>query len=105
MDMVIKRYSLKNQYGQTVVEYILLLSVVFSLIFTFINSNFYKTMFGENGKLAQGMKSQTEFGYRHAYMMGRPTTPMPVIYNGADAHPSYNINGNSRFFGPQSPYR
>ncbi len=103
--MVNFRYKFLKEKGQTVVEYILLLSVVFSLIFTFINSNFFKTMFGENGKLAQGLKSQTEFGYRHAFMRGRPTTPMPLIYNGADSHPSYNINGNSRFFGPQSPYR
>lgn len=103
--MAINRHPFLKESGQTVVEYILLLSVVFSLIFTFINSDFYKTMFGENGKLAQGMKSQTEFGYRHAYMRGRPTTPMPLIYNGASAHPSYNNGGKTRFFGPRDPYR
>lgn len=94
-----------NQQGQTVVEYILLLSVVFALIFTFINSPFYKSMFGENGKLAQGLKSQTEFGYRHGYLMGRPAGVMPTSYGGISSHPSYSAGGSSRFFGPQSPYR
>jgi hypothetical protein len=102
--MVDNRYSL-NQKGQTVVEYILLLTVVFALIFTFINSPFYKTMFGENGKLAQGLKSQTEFGYRHAYLLGRPTGVMPANYGAINSHPSYSAGGSSRFFGPQSPYR
>ncbi len=81
------------------------MTVVFSLIFTFLNSQFYKTMFGPNGKLAQGMKSQTEFGYRHAYMRGRPTGVMPMTYGGATAHPSYSKAGQSRFFGPVNPYQ
>ncbi len=105
MVMVNRKHTLKES-GQTVVEYILLMTVVFTLIFTFVNSEFYQTMFGENGRLAQGLKSQTEFGYRHAFMRGRPSGVMPMTYNGASSHPSYSVgSGQSRFFGPKDPYQ
>jgi len=108
MDMASNRRFLKsssNEQGQTVVEYILLLSVVFTLIYTFLNSNFYQTMFGSNGQLATNMKSQSEFGYRHGFMRGRPAGLMPLQYNGASSHPSYTKGGESRFYGPRNPYR
>lgn len=104
---------LKNERGQTMVEYILLLAVAISLIFTFYNSEVYKKFFGQNGRIAGRIQGNTEFSYRHAYVN---TKNEPRGYYGDEGytkdaktdparHPSYHQPGeDTRFFGPQEVY-
>lgn len=101
---------LKSQKGQTVVEYILLLVVAVSLVLTFYNSETFKRLFGEQGRIGQQIKSQNEFAYRHAFSSSgeqriRPADVSPDNKDGSQ-HPSYAdvTNGGTRFFGPKESY-
>ncbi len=99
--------DIKNQRGQTVVEYILLLSVAVSLVVTFYNSETFKRLFGDQGSVGVAYKSEAEWGYRHGYIMGRASGSMPDTYGSAEEHPSY-WNGTvneTHFFGPSDPYQ
>lgn len=97
--------ALKNQLGQTVVEYILLLAVSASLVVTFYRSATFKKLFGTQGKLGRLYKQESEWGYRHAYLKGRkPENNHPKA--SASEHASY-FNGDSHethFFGPNDKY-
>jgi len=98
--------ELKSEKGQTVVEYILLLTVAVSLVLTFYRSATFKRLFGEQGMLGQQVKSQTEFAYRHAYSMNRPATDVSRDNKDGASHPSYADEnaGGTRFFGPKRAY-
>jgi Flp pilus assembly pilin Flp len=91
-----------NQKGQTMVEYMLLLTVAISLVVTFYNSQAFQNLFGNSGSIGLKMKTETELAYRHAYFDA--LTPPPP-YQGSN-HPSYydDKSGESRFFGPKEPY-
>lgn len=95
--------AVKRQRGQTVVEYILLLSVVTGIVLAFYKSKLFKKYFGNAGYIGQTIKKRSEFAYRHAYM----DVEDPQAKNSRDGstHPTYaDPNGGSRFFGPQEPY-
>lgn len=100
---------LKNEQGQTMVEYMLLMFVAVSFVLTFYNSATFKKIFGEQGVLGTKVKSQTEFAYRHAFSSSGPTRERPADVardnkNGA-IHPSYaDLKGETRFFGPREGY-
>ncbi len=97
----------KNEKGQTVVEYILLLSVAVSLALTVYNSQAFKRIFGEQGKLGLQIKSQNEYSYRHAGPKANPdVVDIPRDNKDGAAHPSYaDLNeGKTRFFGPKTAY-
>lgn len=96
---------LKSERGQTMVEYILLLVVAVSLVLTFYNSKAFQRLFGERGEVAQNIKSESEFSYRHAFVRGKPDVDVP-LQRDITEHPSYtNLNtGETRFFGPKQPY-
>lgn len=96
---------LKNQRGQTVVEYILLLTVGISLVYTFYRSQAYQRLFGENGTIGQAIKTESEFNYRHAYP--RKAGDINQVDYGGTTHPSYYdaLSGQTRFFGPKEPYQ
>lgn len=98
--------DLKSQRGQTVVEYILLLVVAVSLVLTFYKSAAFRRLFGEQGRIGQQIKSQTEFAYRHAYSRNRPAADIDKENKDGSNHPSYaDINeGGTRFFGPKRGY-
>ena len=98
--------ALKNQQGQTVVEYILLLAVSVSLVMTFYRSSTFKKLFGEQGVVGQVYKRETEWGYRHAYLLGSKEGANSLPYTSAREHPSYfnQSEGQTRFFGPSDPY-
>ena len=97
--------DLRNQKGQTVVEYILLMAVSVSLIITFINSDIYKRIFGSGGSLGTMIKEQNQFAYRHAYVK-RDTPDIPRENPEGRDHPSYynQTSGETRFFGPKLAY-
>lgn len=98
--------DVKNQQGQTVVEYILLLAVAMSLIVTFYRSATFQRMFGTQGELGRLYKLDSEWGYRHASMTGRVTeTNEPK--SSAEDHASYynTLKSETHFFGPSDPYK
>lgn len=97
----------RSEKGQTVVEYILLLSVAVSLVLTIYRSESFKRIFGEQGTLGKQVKSQSEYSYRHA----GPKANADVVDIARDnkdgaAHPSYTdpAAGGTRFFGPKTAY-
>lgn len=95
---------LKNENGQTAVEYILLMVVATSLALTFYNSAAFKSIFGNEGKLGKRIKTQTEFAFRHGYSSNQPD----VSPNNREIsiHPTYSDQeaGSTRFFGPRRNY-
>ena len=98
--------DVKNQRGQTVVEYILLLAVAMSLIVTFYRSATFQRFFGTQGELGRLYKLDAEWGYRHASMTGRATeTNEPKA--SAEEHASYYNEAKSmtHFFGANDPYQ
>jgi hypothetical protein len=99
--------EIKREAGQSVVEYILLLSVVISLVLTFYNSQLFKRLFGNQGSIGKVIKEDTEFGYRHAFSKGHGRVPgaLPPQYP-ASTHPSYYNyqDSETRFFGPKDAY-
>ena len=95
--------AMKQQKGQTMVEYILLLSVVAGIVLTFYRSNLFQKYFGRQGLVGQTIKTRTEFAYRHGYMGQEDTFPKGSR-DGA-SHPTYaDPAGGSRFFGPKEKY-
>lgn len=98
----------RNNKGQTLVEYILLLSVAVSIVMTFYKSQVYKRLFGDQGQIGLQMKYQNEFAYRNAYQAKNdPSTGVNISRDNKNItnHPSYadNVDG-TRFFGPREPY-
>lgn len=94
---------MKQQKGQTLVEYILLLSVVTAILLTFYKSRLFQRYFGNAGLIGQTIKTRSEFAYRHAYMGTTDTHPK----NSRDGatHPTYDDpDSGSRFFGPREKY-
>lgn len=100
-----------NQRGQTLVEYILLLSVAISLILTFYNSKAFQRLFGSGGAIGLRIKQESEYSYRHAYGLDYQSKQIPSdispFNRSISIHPSYvDIkNSGTRFFGPQEPYQ
>ncbi len=95
--------AVKQQKGQTLVEYMLLLSVVAMIVLTFYKSKLFQKYFGNRGMIGQTIKTRSEFAYRHGYMGTEDTFPKGSR-NGA-IHPTYDDPaGGSRFFGPKDKY-
>lgn len=89
--------------GQSTVEYILLLAVVISLIYTITNLPAFKRLLGEGGTFAVAMKNQMEWNYRFASQGSEPFTT--ITYPNAE-HPAYfnKARGETHFIGPVEPY-
>lgn len=87
------------------VEYILLLAVVVSLIITFYNSDAFKRLFGEQGEVANKIRHDSEFSYRHGYTRNN-TGDVPRNNRDGSIHPTYhNANqSGSRFFSAKDAY-
>ena len=100
--------AIKNQQGQTLVEYILLLAVAVSLVLTFYNSEAFRRLFGSQGTFGVKLKNGSQFSYRHAYLPANPADIVDVEKNNKEGaiHPSYldTKNSGTRFFGPKDPY-
>ena len=93
---------IRREQGQTIIEYVLLLSVVIGL-FTFVmNLTFMKDLFSGESKFTSGLFRSMQFCYRHA-VYGDEIETYPPVYN-APKHKSYADQGDTRFFGPQSAY-
>lgn len=97
-----RSYRILKQDGQSTVEYILLLAVVVSLIYTLVNSDRFKSVLGEGGSLGTNMRLETEWNYRFA----KPRNGLTTGWSGSAEHPSYwNTGaGSTHFIGPLNPY-
>ncbi|MBC7428646.1 MAG: hypothetical protein H7336_08555 [Bacteriovorax sp.] len=93
---------LKNNKGQSVVEYILLLAVISSIGFTFYNNRKFKEFIGGKSGFFSELRKGTEYSYRY----GRPFNA-EVDYDEAmgfkyssNKHDTYynKKSGRSRFF-------
>lgn len=91
----------QNESGQSVVEYILLLFVVMTLVFTLVNSQAFQGIMGEDSEFFERLAKQQEYAFRHTHLL---EINDDSSYNGP--HHSYlNPNSNrSRFFSDLNPY-
>lgn len=90
---------MKNEQGQSTVEYILLLSAMSVLVFGVFNSAIFKENFGKDGKILKAYKASFEFAYRNAYPYEGTKT-----YSYDTMHPSYVDSNGTRFFIPKNAY-
>lgn len=89
---------MKLNKGQTSIEYILLLSVVVSIVFAVFKSRYFADFFGPESAVFERVKVTIEYSYRHG-LGGRRSTPKAgrgLYSNGR--HDSYGNQGRSRFF-------
>lgn len=87
------------------VEYILLLAVAVSMVITFYNSDAFKRLFGEQGEVANKIRHDSEFSYRHGYTRGNTGDVSRTNRDGA-IHPTYHnpTQSGSRFFSAKETY-
>jgi len=92
-----------DDFGQSTVEYILLLAVVVSLIFLVVNSDRFRNLMGEGGTFATRIKGEMEWNYRFATPGNEEFST--INYPGGQ-HPSYfnSTRGGTHFIGPVEPY-
>ncbi|MDO9182972.1 MAG: hypothetical protein Q7U04_11220 [Bacteriovorax sp.] len=93
---------LKNNLGQSAVEYILLLAVISSLTYTFYNNKKFKDlMAGKDGMFAS-MKKGMGYSYRYGleYSSSVPVEIKMQFEYGSNAHDTYfnGSDGHSHFF-------
>jgi len=93
---------LKNPYGQSAVEYILLLAVLSSIGYAFFNNPKFKSFFGSNSTYFTSLKQGMAYSYRYGRELKRDTdyeSAMSFEYN-TNQHDTYfdATTGKSRFF-------
>jgi|GEM_PF-528458 len=99
---------LKNNLGQSAVEYILLLAVLSSLGYTFYNNKRFKDFLkGKDGMFAT-MKKGMSYSYRYGLELKKDTPfdeKLDFDYQ-TNKHDTYlnPTEGQSRFFSGQGPY-
>lgn len=88
-------YTLKNNSGQSTIEYVLLLAVVLTFMTTIWNSRFYKEFMGEDSEFFNGIARKIEVNYQYSVTVPiGTTTPNPPALH----HPSFSTGSDSRFF-------
>jgi len=110
MDMVwmakfIFHKILKQNNGQSAVEYILLLAVISALTFTVFKSARFQQLFNGRAGLFANMREGMVYSYRYGleYKAGNPTS-LSSDYS-SNAHDTYaQNNGESRFFASKGAY-
>ncbi len=101
-------FILKNQSGQSAVEYILLLAVLSALSFSVLNNAAFKDFMAGNSGLFLSIRKGMEYSYRY----GVPVSPETNLDEARDfdlqsnKHDLYfNTKENaSRFFSGTEPY-
>lgn len=88
-----------SERGQSTVEYVLLLVVIFSLSLTIYKSTGFKNLIGEDSVFFAKMRTYIEFTYRHGGSISR----VQSSYTGT--HDTYWSGGeDTHFFSPKSSY-
>lgn len=89
----------KYQRGQSTVEYILLLVVIFALSMTIYKSLGFKNLVGEDSVFFSKMRAYVEHTYRHGGSISRADSSY------TDTHDTYWVGGdNTHFFSPLTTY-
>jgi hypothetical protein len=93
---------LKNNIGQSAVEYILLLAVISSLSYTVYNNKKFKSFLAGKDGMFAAMKKGISYSYRYGLeysqeVAGSYDEKMQYEYT-TNAHDTYFKDGSSRFF-------
>lgn len=92
-----KNNFLKNERGQSAVEYILLMGAVLSITLGVMRSAYFKRFFGNQSQVFDNYRLRMEHGYRHGFP-GALATPIKKDERNSATHESYFSNGNTHFF-------
>ena len=91
---------LSNQKGQSTIEYLMLLSVIFVMVLGVLRSELFVDLMGQDGMLADYYQKRFEGSYRFAGPFYESTG---VGYNGTN-QPTYQNEGKTNFFVGTDPY-
>ena len=91
---------MKNERGQSLVEYILLLGMLLMIGVSIFKSDQFKDIFGEDSSVFAKLRKQFEYEYRHGLSGFEDRTDNS--YGGE--HESFYSQGKTRFFSPDTPY-
>lgn len=93
---------LRNESGQTTIEYILIVAVIVGIYGLFMKNPKIKE-YMSGGKIIEELATHIQFCYRHA-LPGTEKEKYPAFYQ-APTHKSY-LEGprETRFFGPKTGY-
>jgi len=94
---------LKNNLGQTTVEYILILFVIMT-VYALVLKNPRMKQYMSGGAIIEELATNIQYSYRHA-LPGNVKETYPAFYQSA-THASYSggATGTTRFFGPRQGY-
>ena len=98
-------HFLRNQSGQSVVEYILLVAVLMSFVFLVFSSDRFKNLFGSGSEFSRSFANRISCNYRFAANTNlRNCSNLNRNYQNK-THPTYfPTGGQTRFFGPADQY-
>lgn len=97
------KFLLKDEKGQSAVEYIMLLAVIVSLSFTVFNNKIFLKYMGPDSAYFGAIRSYLGYSYRY----GLPGAEDKEDFNSYErAHPSYvnELSGQTRYFFPLEAY-
>lgn len=86
--------KLKDQRGQSSVEYILLLAVMVTISFSIYNSEQFQKFLGPESEFFDKIKKNMSYSYRH----GHSGSVDSSSYGSGDEHHTYFNEGETRFF-------
>jgi hypothetical protein len=94
---------LKNNSGQTTIEYILILIVIIT-VYAMVLKNPRIKQYMSGGAMIEELATYMQYCYRHA-LPGNAKETYPAFYQSA-THASYSGGavGTTRFFGPRQGY-
>jgi hypothetical protein len=100
---------LRNNLGQSAVEYIMLLAVISSISYAFYNNKKFKDFIsGKDGlfeTLRKGMGYSYRYGLEYSSSKVEYDKKMEYMYDSKDHDTYYNKEeGNSHFFSGSDPY-
>ena len=89
-----------NKKGQSMVEYILLLSVIMTIGVAIFRSDFFQNLWGPDSEVFRRLKENLTFSYRHG--LGGENDRTENNYSGK--HETYFDGSETRFFLPTDAY-
>jgi hypothetical protein len=95
---------LKNNAGQSLVEYIFLLAVVSALTFTVLRSAKFQQVFQGNSGFFATIRQGMVYSYRYGLQFKEADGANMAFDYTSTAHDTYTKNGNSRFFASNGKY-
>ena len=99
---------LKNNKGQSFVEYVLLLALISTLATTIYNNKKFKEFIGPNSSFFNGIRKGMDYSYRYGRNLDKSTSfdsAMQFDYRSREHDLYYNQSENrSRFFSGAVPY-